>query len=196
MKPSTIPMTCSLALATLSGAVLSHWWSLREFGIPLASLPRWAAPHSPAIIPDTPAIPDIPAIPAPLVAQPAPVAEANVLASQPAPAPAADPSAAQKEFYESLIDEMKQLKQTNMALRDQMAETNRDLMKLEFRVDTHSASFRPLPVTEELSTLDSTSIGASSLDSSSLDTSTQGAAFPDAGPGVLPPRAVRVDLPN
>jgi len=98
-----------------------------------------------------------------------------------APAPAAEPSAAQKEFFESLLDEMKQLKKTNLALRDQMAETNRDLMKLEFRVDTQSASFRPLPVTEDVSSLDTTS----------LDTSTR-----DAEPDVIAPRAVRVAPPG
>jgi hypothetical protein len=54
-----------------------------------------------------------------------------------------------------------------------MAETNRDLMKLEFRVDTHSESFRPMVVSEER-----------------IDTS-----FED-GPGVLPPRAEPVFLPS
>lgn len=49
---------------------------------------------------------------------------------------------------------------------DQMAETNRDLMKLEFRVDTHSESFRPMPVSQEGSFTNF-----------------------DEGPGVLPPRA-------
>jgi hypothetical protein len=61
-----------------------------------------------------------------------------------------------------------------------MAETNRDLMKLEFRVDTHSESFRPLPVTEDLST----------LNASSLDTSTR-----ESLPGVLPARPVLVGIP-
>lgn len=183
MKPATIPITCSLALATLSGAVASHWWSLREFGIPLANHPRWALPHAPVIPPPilaTQAAPDLPPL------QPVAVPDSKVVASLPAPPPVAEPSAAQKEFFESLLDEVKQLKQTNLALRDQMAETNRDLMKLEFRVDTHSASFRPLPVTEDLSALDTTS----------LDTSTQGTALSDDDTGVLPPRAVRVENPN
>ena len=54
---------------------------------------------------------------------------------------------------------------------------DRDLLQLEFRVDTQSASFRPLPVTENFST----------LDTSTLDTS---------DPGVLPPRAVTVAGPD
>lgn len=160
MKRSTIPMTCSLALAAMSGSVASHWWSLREFSPVLGSPARLASPHSPAITP------------APPPADAKLVASHSTPATPAAPAAAAAPSTAQQEFYESLLDEMKQLKKTNLALSDQMAETNRDLMKLEFRVDTHSASFRPLPVTEDLTTLDATA--------------------PDEDPGVLPPRAVLV----
>jgi hypothetical protein len=54
-----------------------------------------------------------------------------------------------------------------------MAETNRDLMKLEFRVDTHSESFRPLQVNEE-----------------PIETSFE------AAPGVLPPKASPVTFPD
>ena len=68
---------------------------------------------------------------------------------------------------------MEKLQNQNQDLLDQMAETNRDVMKLEFRVDTHSESFRPMPVSEER-----------------LDTSF------DSGPGVLPPRAEPVFLPS
>ena len=71
---------------------------------------------------------------------------------------------------------MKQIKRENTTLRDQMAETNRDLMKLEFRVDTHSESFRPLPTTEDEVTLEPPLI--------------------DEGPGVLPPRPVIVGIPE
>lgn len=44
---------------------------------------------------------------------------------------------------------MESLQNQNRDLLDQLAETNRDLMKLQFRVDTHSESFRPLPVSED-----------------------------------------------
>ena len=83
---------------------------------------------------------------------------------------ATDPD--QKKFYEALIAKMESLQNQNRDLLDQMAETNRDVMKLEFRVDTHSESFRPMPVSEER-----------------FDTSF------DSGPGVLPPRAEPVFLP-
>jgi hypothetical protein len=62
---------------------------------------------------------------------------------------ATTPSPEQQKFYDSLIHRMESLHTQNRDLLDQLAETNRDLMKLEFRVDSHSASFRPLPVNEE-----------------------------------------------
>ena len=78
----------------------------------------------------------------------------------------------QKNFYEELVAKMQNLQNQNRDLLDHMAETNRDVMKLEFRVDTHSESFRPMPVNDER-----------------LDTSF------DSGPGVLPPRAEPVFPP-
>lgn len=149
MKPSSIPFVCSVALACMSIAGVSHWWSVRQFtgairvGLPLA--------HPTAL----------------------PEAQSNA-AEMLAKAQSQNKSLSvsmdsQKEFYDamhSLVAEVKNLRSQNLNLVDQMAETNRDLMKLEFRVDTHSESFRPLPTSEERS-----------------DTSL------DDGPGVLPPRA-------
>lgn len=173
MTSSLIPISCSLVLASLSGAALNHWWSQRDCAWVLT-----ASAYAPATIAVAAAGTQIPL--ATHATPPAASAEpAEPAASQAVPAPTAKPAAAQKEFFEALLHEMKQLKQTNLALHDQMAETNRDLMQLEFRVDTQSASFRPLPVTENLSV----------LDTSTLDTS-------DSGPGVLPPRAVMVANPN
>ena len=40
-----------------------------------------------------------------------------------------------------------ELVEMNRELRNQVAETNRDLMELQFQVDTHSDQFRPLNVT-------------------------------------------------
>ena len=70
---------------------------------------------------------------------------------------------------------MENIQNQNRDLLGQIAETNRDIMKLEFRVDTHSESFRPLPVSEDRPF------------SSSIDAE---------GPGVLPPRAEPVFLPS
>jgi len=158
MKTSTVPVICGVALTAMSTAGLSHWWSVRQFIAALdTGVPASAMPH-PAPLPAT----------APLVAaekSPGPPA------SKPT-TPAPTPTPRQKDFYEALISKMENLQNQNRDLLDQVAETNRDLMKLEFRVDTHSEQFRPLPVSEER-----------------LDTS-----FED-DPGVLPPRAEPVMLP-
>jgi hypothetical protein len=186
---NTLPIACSLALASMSAAVASHWWSLGQFSTHLANAPRLASPQPPLCTPPGP--PNQPALP-PAPAPPDPKA----IACLPAPPPTATPAPAEKEFFESLLDEMRQLKKTNLALRDQMAETNRDLMKLEFRVDTQSASFRPLPITEEVSSLDTSSLDTSSLDTSSLDTSSLDTSSQGSAPSVLPPRAVVVGKPD
>lgn len=145
-------MICGVALAAMSAAGFSHWWSVKSFvsvvdhGLPIAT------PIMPAVKPVEAAPLPNPAVPH--LAEQAP--------SRPLPAE----NATQKKFFESLIAKMESLQHQNRDLLDQVAETNRDMMKLEFRVDTHSESFRPLPVNEER-----------------LDTSY------DDGPGVLPPRA-------
>jgi hypothetical protein len=160
MKPSTIPLICGIALTAMGTAGFSHWWSVRQFVAAMQSAP--AAP--PVIRPSN---------------QPAEPPPATIAKQKPAPAPhsAAAPDPAQKHFYEALISKMESLQTQNRDLLDQLAETNRDIMKLEFRVDTHSESFRPLPVTEQRS-------------DASLDES-----FEDS-PGVLPPRAEPVFLPT
>lgn len=160
MKSATVPAICCLALTAVTTAGLSHWWSVRQLtvsiqeGVLVATTPR-AAPQ--------------PALAAPPAA---PIQPPAAIASHPAPQAAA-PNAEQKKFYEALITKMDSLQTQNRDLLDQLAETNRDLMKLEFRVDTHSESFRPLPVSEERPF-----------------TSTE-----DSSAGVLPPRAEPVVLP-
>lgn len=157
MKPSTVPLICGTALAVMSAAAASHWWSVKTFvtaihsGLPI-SQPVQSAP--------TP------------VEIPTPKPAAPKLLAKAAKATPAVTDASQKEFYEALIAKMENLQNQNRDLLDQVAETNRDMMNLNFRVDTFSDSFRPLPVSEERS-----------------DTSF------DSGPGVLPPRAEPAFLP-
>ena len=154
MKSSTIPIICGLALAAMSAGGVSHWWSVRQFaaviqtGLP-ASLPVKPEERTP------------------------PRSAAPKLLAQAPKNSAPDTDPAQKKFYEALVSKMEKLQNQNQDLLDQMAETNRDVMKLEFRVDTHSESFRPMPVSDER-----------------LDTSFE------TGPGVLPPRAEPVFLPS
>lgn len=157
MKSSTLPVICGVALAAMSAAGLSHWWSVQQFIAAVdAGVPIPRAPHRTPT--PEPALPK----PALLAATPQPLAHKTTA-----------PASHQKDFYEALISKIEGLQTQNRDLLDQVAETNRDLMKLEFRVDTHSESFRPLPVTED-------------RPFSSVDN--------DAG--VLPPRAEAVFLPT
>ena len=50
---------------------------------------------------------------------------------------------------ESLSRENRQLREEHSVLAEQVAEANRDLSQLQFRVDTHSESFRPLRISED-----------------------------------------------
>ena len=117
----------------------------------------------------TPALTAAPT-PAPILAPSdvRPVKDPVLLVREPVAQPP-DPNAEQKKFFEALIEKINGLQNQNRDLLDQLAETNRDLMKLEFRVDTHSESFRPLPVSEDRPF---TSV--------------------EVTPGVLPPRAIPV----
>jgi hypothetical protein len=91
------------------------------------------------------------------------------------------PAKGEREFYELLIQKLKNLEHQNSELRDQIAETNRAQYELEFRVDhTLSTSFVPLRAVEDR--------GATSNSSD----------FPDGleiDPGVLPALPVD-DLPR
>ena len=155
-----VQIFCGILLAAMSAAGATHWWSVRQ----IVTAVRDGLPV-PVVVPvettpEKPAIPDQPAITRPeLLAQHS--AKVNSL-----------PDSTQKDFYEALIRKMEGLQNQNRDLLDQLAETNRDLMKLEFRVDTHSESFRPMPVSEELRDM-----------STGTDTS----------PGVLPPKAQPVE---
>ena len=155
MKPTTFPILCGAALVAMSTASICHWWSVSQFiaavhaGVPILSPTPTLSPAGPK-----------PATPSLMAQSP----------KTPEPAPAADSS--QKKFYETLISKMESLQNQNRDLLNQVAETNRDMMNLNFRVDTFSDSFRPMPVSEDRP-----------------DTS-----FED-GQGLLPPRAEPVFLP-
>ncbi len=132
-----------------------------------------AAPTPALTAAPTPALTAAPTpapIPAPTLAPSdvRPVKDPVLLVREPVAQPP-DPNAEQKKFFEALIEKINGLQNQNRDLLDQLAETNRDLMKLEFRVDTHSESFRPLPVSEDRPF---TSV--------------------EVTPGVLPPRAIPV----
>lgn len=149
MKP-TVPILCGAALAAMCTAVVGHWWSVRQFvaaidaGVPVAREVRATAPA--------------PKPPEPL---PAPLAKLQAAV----PLAAMDP--AQKEFFETLTRTVKDLQNQNRNLMDQLGETNREIYNMQFRLDTVSDKFRPMPVNDDRpdTTLDD-----------------------DGGSGVLPPR--------
>lgn len=146
MKAFLLPAACVLALVIMGGAVVTHRLGLAER-----------------------------------------VTQAQLLAtSGESPAPATTPPSATKLNLDSdalsflrrietqlakVATQVEQLDKhvetadrVQQDLRDQVAETNRDLMEIQFRVDSHSREFRPL---------------RSVQDSPYADT-----------PGVLPPREV------
>ena len=159
MKSHTLPLICGIAVAAMCAAGISHWWSVRQFLVVMNS-PAPAARPSP---PESSAVAAV---------EPA-AGPATTVQAEPVRAAAAAPPAEQQKFYDALITRMESLQNQNRDLLDQLAETNRDLMKLEFRVDSHSASFRPLPVSED-----------------------QPFTSLDSDIGVLPPRAEPVLMPN
>ena len=167
MSPSTPPIICSIALSAMAAAGTSHWWSVRQM---TANQPAKSVPTSqqPRTAPNTQA-PHAPAAPA------SPSGSAALAKSSPPPVDSS--SSAKEQFYENLLAEIRELRTQNRDLRDQIAETNRDVMKLEFRVDTHSESFRPMRVSED-------------RPDTSFDDSF------DSSPGVLPPRAIPAFLPD
>lgn len=75
--------------------------------------------------------------------------KANLIVAECSTRPDAESVTIDKKTLDSLVIEIQRLGKSNETLRDQLAELNRDLMQLKFRVDTHSESFRPLPVNEE-----------------------------------------------
>ena len=139
------------------GAGFSHYWSVQSLStmVPIAKV---AAPAKPTL-------PNLAIIPTPKISAP----NTNTAVTPTALAK----GDSQEAFYNELLAELKQLKTENRDLRDLMGETNRDVMKLAFKVDTHSESFRPLPTTEQRQ-----------------DTSFHFAE--DPLPGVLPPRAMPI----
>jgi hypothetical protein len=155
-----IQIFCGTLIAAMAAAGAVHWWSVTQ----LVTAVRDGLPL-PVRVPIQPVAAKIDG----------PTQTTTTRPDQPARSQArvdSLPDSTQKNFYESLIRKMEGLQNQNRDLLDQLAETNRDLMKLEFRVDTHSESFRPLPVNEELRDI-STSV--------------------ENSPGVLPPKAQPVE---
>lgn len=131
----TIPIICTLALTVMTAFFVKTWWPIRNMGCDFR-----------AIQPKTFASIAVPVVSRIEIKQPAPAAVANKPEQTP---PNAESVTINKKTLDTLVAEIQRLSKSNETLRDQLAELNRDLMQLEFRVDTHSESFRPMPVSEE-----------------------------------------------
>lgn len=147
------PMICGTLLVAMMAAGMGHFWSVREFTSRYPTTPASRILPAENVIPETRDNSSLP-----------PLADVS----------APEENTARKEFFEELLSEVRALRNENKNLIDQVAETNRDMMKMEFRLDTHSESFRPLPTSEERD-----------------DTSSFEGEYDDL-PGVLPPRATPV----
>ena len=142
MKPAIIPTVCGTALAIMAGAAATHFLSVRQI-VELAGQPIFVPQETPAPAMDTES----------MIAQLQRENESlqgTLDSSRSVLAASRDKampiSTASGDKTEMLLAELVAM---NRELRNQVAETNRDLMELQFRVDTHSEQFRPLNITEQ-----------------------------------------------
>ncbi|NJM38709.1 MAG: hypothetical protein HC845_13045 [Akkermansiaceae bacterium] len=174
MKATTIPIICGAALAVMLAAGFIEWSSVRHH---ISLVNAGLLNPAPQAIP--PVTPETKTNTSQVIAQ--------VAAPLASPPNAIDPS--QKQFFEILTKEIKTLKAEAQNLKDQVAETNRDVLNANFRLDGFSSQFRPLPVSDELQTLKT----GEGMELRPLITTDD----PNEGEGVLPPpRAEPVFLPD
>lgn len=145
----------------MMAAGIAHYWSVEQFMVSLPETP--IRNSSPAMLLESP----------PVQLSESPLLVVHRDTSRPIPAPSSDETNVQTEVLQEMLAQLKTLKTENNDLLDQLAETNRDVMKLQFQVDSHSEDFRPLPIPSEREI--------------------QRASYPpENDPGVLPPRAMPV----
>jgi hypothetical protein len=141
MKPATLPIVCGAALAIMAGAAATHFMSVRQI-VEMAQYTMPEPPASPVQMTDTQSMiaqlkQENQSLQGTLQNSRA-ILSANRGGTSAAPATPATNT-------DQLLAELVAM---NRELRNQLAETNRDIMELQFRVDTHSEQFRPLNITE------------------------------------------------
>ena len=169
MKPSLIPIACGTALALMAGAAAAHWCSVRDMvkfaGVLPAQLPSSGRQQVPAprSLPD-----DAPSREAKEFLALAredsnkgssrgPAAEGLHSASHSPSSAAMAANGSTDARIEKMLQLMEGTLEENRRLRETQAETNRDLMELQFRVDMYDGEFRPLKVEEEATPYDDSS---------------------------------------
>ena len=142
MKPSLIPIACGTALALMVGAAAAHWSSVNHMAALAALLPANLSPTKltlPAVAP----LPDD---------KPAREAKdflAEARRAEDAPVRPAKASHDPDARFEKLLSVLEGTVEQNAQLRDQMANTNRDMLELQLRVDSYDGQFRPLKLDNE-----------------------------------------------
>ncbi len=142
MKPSLIPIACGTALALMAGAAAAHWSSVNHMAVLAALLPTNLSPAKltlPAVAP----LPDD---------KPAREAKdflVEARRTEEKPARSAKASNDTDARFEKLLSVLEGTVEQNAQLRDQMANTNRDMLELQLRVDSYDGQFRPLKVSDE-----------------------------------------------
>lgn len=122
MKTLWIPACCVSLLAGMISLAIGHWTQLVSLPAMVIELPRMTTAAS-------------------LPPEPGPAQSLS-------PKLEASPSATSGPEIQALREQIQRLETQQNHLLLQLAETNRDLLTLQFRVDTHSESFRPLPVAD------------------------------------------------
>lgn len=135
MNANLIPCLCGGALLLMCGAGASHFIGVQQ-QVAQHQHERTKRP-APLAAPlqVAPAPVQQPALPPSAVAA---ITQAVNAQQQPSTDPAI------KELTQDLISELRKISRENQNLREQVAETNRDLMEMSFRLETHSKEFRPL----------------------------------------------------
>ena len=166
MKPSLIPIACSIALALMAGAAAAHWCSVRDM-VRLAGVMPMQPPSEKHGLPapqDNIKTRQAEAL----------LAEARGALKKPVTNPSNTPVKAPSQAsagggedrferllsaMEGMVGENQRMQEENRRLRESQAETNRDLMELQFRVDMYDGEFRPLKVEEDAAPYDDGSGG-------------------------------------
>ena len=152
MNPQTIPLLCGAALAIMCGAVASHFAAVEQM-VALADLSR--TPPKASLNGESALDADTRTLIAELQKQNQVLKD--MLSSRDGIA-ATPPTLAAGSTEETLRAFLTELMEQNRGLRDQIAEANRDIMKLQFRTDTFSDQFRPLNATQTDEILESEGI--------------------------------------
>lgn len=146
MKSLIIPFLCAVALATMAAAGVQHWLTVQaQLASPIPSQPAPAAQLPQANLPK-PTPTDSATHPNATLPTPNPSQASQTVQPTPELVARLDQLIATQQ---KILTHLSQLDQQQAQLRDQLAETNRDLMDLQFRVDSHSESFRPLRATQD-----------------------------------------------